>query len=425
MLLHEIQALLADFLATGGERLWLVDPEVFFDCDLRDFQLTFDNCGADLLATNVRSYEEDPDWHWWYTLNGFPAGLSGHEKIAALLPLVRFSRDAAAVIVGLSSTRIGGHLEALIPTLLNQSGMKILDICGNGIFRWDGGASHWYDYRTWNWKPPVQFIEGMIHYPVPQYKTDIVWNGPRLKQTSELKLLYVSPVGKGSAKLLPDILSVFRSARADIILLQYEDYPIEVPCDATIIRDAGHKWQLALKHLHPTALENYDYIFFWDDDIAAEGFDPRRFAEIMVCNGLAMAQPAILSSHGFSHEITRQKPKPAPRRTVSGKIHQIVGRQTNFVEIMAPVFSWQSWSNFYRYLDSDNCSGWGYDYINFGRKGIVDVMPVVHTRPVQSNKDQSRVELAKFLDEQGLFHYQHTEIGWLFEEDVFTIGRND
>lgn len=95
--------------------------------------------------------------------------------------------------------------------------------------------------------------------------------------------------------------------------------------------------------------------------------------------------------------------------------HPVVGRLTNFVEIMAPVFTRGAWREMFSYLAPENRSGWGYDYIPLGRKGIVDAMPVVHTRAVQSNNGDSQAEIRRFLDSQGLFRHTHAEHGWLFE----------
>ena len=80
---------------------------------------------------------------------------------------------------------------------------------------------------------------------------------------------------------------------------------------------------------------------------------------------------------------------------------------------MAPVFTREAWQEFYAYLDPENRSGWGYDYIPLGRKGIVDALPVVHTRPVQSINSTSEKDLGKFLDAQGLFRHQAMDLGWL------------
>jgi hypothetical protein len=200
--------------------------------------------------------------------------------------------------------------------------------------------------------------------------------------------------------------------------MQYEDTEISLPDGVRVMRDVGHKWQLAIKHLHPKAVAGYDFIFFWDDDLNVEGFDPRRFAHIMRANRLSMAQPAVKSPHSISHDVTKCRACPPPRRGSDGStLHRIVGRLTNFVEIMAPVFTREAWKEFYDYLDPENRSGWGYDYIPLGRKGVVDVMPVIHTRAVRSFCRESMQEKNRFLDSQGLLCYKPADYGWLYEEE--------
>lgn len=229
-------------------------------------------------------------------------------------------------------------------------------------------------------------------------------------------MLYVSPVGGAAEELLPGVLEAFLSAGSDCWLLQYDEAELELPENVRVILDRGYKWQLALKYLHPDAVADYDFIFFWDDDLGVSRFDPLRFARIMRMNRLDMAQPAIQSPHGLSHAITRHRPCPPPWRDPDGvTVHPVVGRLTNFVEIMAPVFTREAWRDFYSYLDPQNRSGWGYDYIPLGRKGIVDAMPVIHTRAVQSINGGSESEIRRFLDNQGLFRHAPVEHGWLFE----------
>ena len=136
----------------------------------------------------------------------------------------------------------------------------------------------------------------------------------------------------------------------------------------------------------------------------------------MRMNRLDMAQPAVESHYPLSHAITVRRACPPPWRVGGGEMsYSVVGHLTNFVEIMVPAFSGQAWREVYEYLDPDNVSGWGYDFIPLGRKGIVDAMPVVHTRPVRSTGPDPVSEFERFLDNQGLLHFGHVDQGWLFE----------
>jgi hypothetical protein len=93
-----------------------------------------------------------------------------------------------------------------------------------------------------------------------------------------------------------------------------------------------------------------------------------------------------------------------------------VGRLTNFVEIMVPVFTRDSWAEFCSYLSPASLLGWGMDSLLLGRKGIVDSMHVVHTRACSQYGMGAVDEMREFLNSQGLFECRHQELGYLLED---------
>jgi hypothetical protein len=407
---------LREFLESEVEFLWIADDRVFLEGDWERFYRDFDERDADLLATEIRTRTEDPDWNWWSSLKDGEEPAPPDTGLAALLPLIRLSRPAAEAIIAGIGAGWNGHPEALYPTLVSRAGLKVEDIGGNGGFTPEERKGRWYDGRTWHWEGPVEHVPGKLHFPLRMPRRPLAPSRIAAAEGSP-RMLYVSPVGAPAGELLPEVLAVFQDAGADCLLLQYDEAELGVCGSVRVIRDRGYKWQLALRHLHPDAIAEYDYVFFWDDDIGINGFDPRRFVRIMQANRLDMAQPAIESPHWISHGITRCRRPPSPWRNPSDDsvVHPVAGRITNFVEIMVPVFTRAAWREFYCYLDPENRSGWGYDYIPVGRKGIVDVLPVIHTRAVQSITGQSESEIRGFLNDQGLFRYQPVEEGWLFE----------
>ncbi|MEK7954214.1 DUF707 domain-containing protein [Luteolibacter soli] len=405
---------LEEFLISGEEYRWFIDPEVHLDGNWEDFRGAFIRCDADLLATVVRAGPEDPTWNWWPSLKQRGQPVAVTEGVAALLPLMRLSSRAAEAILAGIANGWEGHPEALIPTLVSLAELKIEDIGGLGSFTPEERQRRWYGERTWHWRGPVEHVPGMLHFPVPTAQRDLA--PVRLTPaTVPPRMLYVSPVGAPASSLLPITLDVFRNAGADCLLLQYDEAELGIPEDVRAIRDRDYKWPLAYRNLHPDVVADYDYVFFWDDDLGIKGFDPARFVRIMQINHLAMAQPAIESPHCLSHAITSRKPCPPWRGSEGTAPRRIVGRLTNFVEIMAPVFTRDAWRTVYSYVDPGSHSGWGYDYIPVGAKGIVDALPVVHTRAVQSFNSKSQGEFECFLYSQGLFAHPHTEYGWLFE----------
>ncbi|MDB6078123.1 MAG: uncharacterized protein JWO82_1870, partial [Akkermansiaceae bacterium] len=157
-------------------------------------------------------------------------------------------------------------------------------------------------------------------------------------------------------------------------------------------------------------------IFFWDDDLDPLDFEPRRFVELMRLNGLQMAQPSIVPLYRLAHAITSWNENlPAGINRANCLSERIVGRMTNFVEIMAPAFTRDAWLELYQYMSPLNASGWGYDYVPLGRRGIIDLMPVVHTRRVQSLNDEAMADIQDFLISNGLIAYQPADCGWVLE----------
>lgn len=419
------------FLASDREYMWHVDERVWLDGDWDEFLSVFANCDADLLATNVRTRRDDADWwHWRNFHEPVELGrLTDDDCITAYLWCMRLSRKAAEILVyedgGLAYHSWHGHVESVLPTACHVAGLKIQDI-----------GERWYDAETWKWQGAVHFKKGMLHHPVEHRQKKLSPYRFRREVQASYRILFSSPVGKNAVELLPRVLEQFSKAGADVFLMQYDDGEelhdivrgedvgegkrqlyedtVETPLLLSI-KDRGYKWQLAMRHLHPDVVAKYDYIFLWDDDLAVGDFDAQRFVKIMAKNFLTMAQPSITSPHDIAHGITQCRELTSLLSDENGERYDVVGRMTNFVEVMAPVFSREGWREFYSYLVPENKSGYGYDYIPLARKGIIDVMPVVHTRAVQSYADESFQEMEEFFKLTGLKKYELTEIGDLYE----------
>lgn len=228
--------------------------------------------------------------------------------------------------------------------------------------------------------------------------------------TDPLKMLYFCPVGFQCLPLVESAASVFKNAGADIKLVAYGDKAIFHPRLNIEGPMRGGKWQLAKALLKPEEVAAYDYIFVWDDDVAIHSFKPAEFASIMHLNCLEVAQPSIVSQYCISHPITC--PVRLPESNLQD--HQIVGRLTNFVEVMVPVFSREAWKLFHPFISETNRTGWGYDYFPFSRRGIIDLISVEHTRAVGSTGAESGSELSVFLGQHGLLSYAPASMGYLF-----------
>ena len=198
---------------------------------------------------------------------------------------------------------------------------------------------------------------------------------PGVPVKASSRSLYFSPVGKNGLEFFRKIRARFPDSIFDFLIIAYDDAEFgELSAGIELVRDRGQKWRLIKKYLTPERVANYEYVFMWDDDIDPGSFDSAQFIEILRRNHLDIAQPSLTSDSYSFHPITVQRSSE-------------VGRLTNFVEIMCPVYAAKTWPAIYSYIDPDiNEFGWGYDLIPIGRKGIVDAMPVRHTRPGQSGR---------------------------------------
>jgi len=225
------------------------------------------------------------------------------------------------------------------------------------------------------------------------------------------RALYVSPVG-GDHALLESTIQCMRQAGVDVLLIHYDDSELPAHVAKMIdsgvvrcVRDRGGKWQLALRHVSPASVSAYDHVMIWDDDMDVREFCPRVYLGLVASHGCAMSQPGIVSRFSLSHSITRAR--QCKMREGGGNK---VGRLTNFVEIMVPCFSKEGWATFYEYLSEENVSGYGYDYIDCGKRGIIDLMPVIHTRAVSSKRKESLAERDRFFERSGLCEFDVKDI---------------
>ncbi|MEO6031068.1 MAG: DUF707 domain-containing protein [Burkholderiaceae bacterium] len=137
----------------------------------------------------------------------------------------------------------------------------------------------------------------------------------------------------------------------------------------------GAKWPGLERTLveHWDTIQQYEYVWLPDDDLLCQ---PERVSRMFaICRDLQLdlAQPALTRDSYFSHLISMQHTE-----------FQL--RFTNFVEIMAPVFSADMLARIFPTL-AGNVSGWGLDSLwprltHVGKVAVIDDTPVKHTRPV-------------------------------------------
>lgn len=137
----------------------------------------------------------------------------------------------------------------------------------------------------------------------------------------------------------------------------------------------GAKWPGLEQTLvaHWEQIQKYSYVWLPDDDLLCDPSTISRMFSICDELQLELAQPALTRDSYLSHIITMQHTE-----------FQI--RFTNFVEVMAPVFSADMLAKIFPTLHGQ-ISGYGLDglwprYSHMGKVAIIDDTPVKHTRPV-------------------------------------------
>ena len=129
-------------------------------------------------------------------------------------------------------------------------------------------------------------------------------------------------------------------------------------------------------------ISHYDHIWIPDDDIAATTPKINQLFRLAAKYKLQVSQPAI-GKGDVSFESLRHQPNFALR-------------YTRFVEIMCPLFTREA---FFEALPTfqENHSGWGIDWVwSWSRPqhevGVIDSVPVDHTRPLASGGVHHRLK---------------------------------
>jgi hypothetical protein len=169
----------------------------------------------------------------------------------------------------------------------------------------------------------------------------------------------------------------------DLFLCPFQDVPFRGG-PGLVVGDVipGPKWSGIRELLHGwDGWREYDYIWFPDDDIAADGDTISEMFEVARTVDLRLFAPALAEESYFAHFITMRNPR-------------FSGRWTGFVEIMMPGFQTRTLETLLPTLDLTRTGwGWGLDSVwpkrlHYEGVGIIDSTPVTHTRPVGEMRDE-------------------------------------
>ena len=367
----------------GYDYYWLVEDDVRFSGEWKEFFGSFASCTSDFLSSVIETKAENPNWYWWTSLKTGNAVIAEEKQMKSFNPIYRLSRQALTCID--AHLRIGwmGHHEVLLPTLLYNKGFLLEDFGGDGSFVRQENKSKFYDLTSMRIAPVLpDDRKNYLFHPVKEEK---------IRQNGSYKKNAVF-VAAGEGSLHRQLLK--GNANFDLHLLIYDGSYSKFCNDTDFIAcDAGYKMDMTYRYLHrhPDLLNKYEYFFLMDDDIEMSTEEVNKLFGIMKQYHLRIAQPSLVMSY-YTYEHTLHNPF-------------CILRYTNFVEMMIPCFSKEALIKVLPTFEEKICfKGIEYHWAKMVGNGIaiIDIVKVVHTRPVHSFSIDCFKKMKEYLTENHL-----------------------
>lgn len=365
---------------------WLVEDDVRFSGDWKDFFDSFASSTSDFLSSVIETKAENPTWYWWTSLKVGNEVIAEEKLLKSFNPIYRLSSQALVCID--AHLRIGwmGHYEVLLPTLLYNKGFLLEDFGGEGTFVRLENNAKFYDDTSMRIAPVLpDDRKNYLFHPVKEEKV-------RLDGSYKKNAVFV-PVGKDS--LHRQLLK--GDADFDLHLLIYDGSYNKFCNDSDFVAcDAGYKMDMIYRYLHrhPELFEKYEYFFLLDDDIVISTEDVNRLFSMMREYQLKIAQPSLVMSY-YTYKHTAFHPF-------------YILRYTNFVEMMMPCFSRDALKAVLPTFEQ-KIRWCGIEMhwpvlvgSNHKDMAIVDAVSAKHTRPVLSWNSLSQLQQENYLKKHNL-----------------------
>lgn len=365
---------------------WLVEDDVRFSGDWKDFFDSFASSTSDFLSSVIETKAENPTWYWWTSLKTGNEVIAEEKLLKSFNPIYRLSSQALVCID--AHLRIGwmGHYEVLLPTLLYNKGFLLEDFGGEGAFVCPENKAKFYNDTSMRIAPVLpDDRKNYLFHPVKEEKV-------RLDGSYKKNAVFV-PVGKDS--LHRQLLK--GDADFDLHLLIYDGSYNKFCNDSDFVAcDAGYKMDMIYRYLyrHPELFEKYEYFFLLDDDIVISTEDVNRLFSMMREYQLKIAQPSLVMSY-YTYKHTAFHPF-------------YILRYTNFVEMMMPCFSRDALKAVLPTFEQ-KIRWCGIEMhwpvlvgSNHKDMAIVDAVSAKHTRPVQSWNSLSQLQQENYLKKHNL-----------------------
>lgn len=370
----------------GYDYYWLVEDDVRFSGEWKDFFGSFASCTSDFLSSVIETKAENPTWCWWTCLKTGNEVIAEEKLLKSFNPIYRLSSQALVCID--AHLRIGwmGHYEVLLPTLLYNKGFLLEDFGGEGTFVRPENNAKFYDDTSMRIAPVLpDDRKSYLFHPVKEEKV-------RQDGSYKKNAVFV-PVGKDS--LHRQLLK--GDADFDLHLLIYDGSYNKFCNDSDFVAcDAGYKMDMTYRYLHrhPELFEKYEYFFLLDDDIVISTEDVNRLFSMMREYQLKIAQPSLVMSY-YTYKHTAFHPF-------------YILRYTNFVEMMMPCFSRDALKAVLPTFEQ-KIRWCGIEMhwpvlvgLNHKDMAIVDAVSAKHTRPVQSWNSLSQLQQENYLKKHNL-----------------------
>jgi hypothetical protein len=123
---------------------WMIEYDVRFTGDWRDFFIGCAALRADFLSTHICRYQEESGWYHWNHLSHPNKSIPLESRLRCFHPVMRISNAAMGSLCADHRDGWYGHSEVLIPTLLQDKGFSLADFGGEGAFVSPGMQNKFY-----------------------------------------------------------------------------------------------------------------------------------------------------------------------------------------------------------------------------------------------------------------------------------------
>lgn len=124
--------------------LWCIEYDVRFSGNWRSFVSAFDDSDADLLGSSFTRRQQTPDWTHWSSLSIPDLDCPSGDALRGFFPVYRLSRRAVQCHHEQCTRGARGHMEALLPSVVERAGLRIEDFGGEGEFVAPGNENRFY-----------------------------------------------------------------------------------------------------------------------------------------------------------------------------------------------------------------------------------------------------------------------------------------